>query len=64
MVPASMPKRSPRKDSDYIRFRPYHAFASAPADESRNKSRKIIWWAVLIIGAAFAVLVGAVLMMS
>jgi hypothetical protein len=63
MVPASMPKRSPRQD-DYIRFRPYHAFASAPADESRNKSRKIFWWVVVTIGAAFAVLAGAVMMMS
>ena len=64
MVPASMPKRSPRKDSDYIRFRPYHAFASAPAEEPRNKSRKIFWWVVLAIGAVFAVLVGMVMTMS
>ena len=64
MVPASMPKRSPRKDSDYIRFRPYHAFASAPAEESKSKARKIFWWVVMTIGAAFAVLAGAVMMMS
>lgn len=46
-----MPKNQRGKDSDYLRFRPYHAFTS-PAIEPANVTwRKALWRAVLLLGA-------------
>jgi len=45
-----MPQRQRRNDSDYIRFRPYHAFTSTPADRFRSDRWNAVWRVVLTIG--------------
>ncbi len=50
-VAPPMPKKTRRKDSDYLRFRPYHAFTSPAIDPVDANRRTALWRAVLIAGA-------------
>lgn len=54
-----MAKRKRERESDYLRFRPYHAFTSQPATD-RAGAWTFFWRFMLVVGAlallAFAVL--------
>ncbi|HEY3898975.1 MAG TPA: hypothetical protein VGM54_10205 [Chthoniobacter sp.] len=53
-----MPKRSWKKDSEYLRFRPYRAFTT-PAQESRSDRWTIFWRAVMLVGGAIVLFLAA-----
>jgi hypothetical protein len=55
-----MPKRRTKKNSDFLQFRPYHAFA-AQAVRPARAGGGIRWWhAVLIVGALLLLFAAAV----
>ena len=58
-----MLKKLRTKDSDYLRFRPYRAFTSSPADPTDLTWGKALWRAALVVGAV-ALLLGGVLWFS
>ena len=45
-----MPPKQRGKDSDYLRFRPYHAFTSPAAGPARNAWGTLLWRGVLLVG--------------
>jgi len=45
-----MSKNQRGKDSDYLRFRPYHAFTSPPAASPRSAVGALLRWAMLLAG--------------
>jgi hypothetical protein len=47
-----------RKDNDYIRFRPYHAFTT-PAGQSREPGQKALWRIIWLIGVIVLLLAAA-----
>lgn len=54
-----MPELRMRKDSDYLQFRPYHAFtahATRPAQDTGGTR----WWLAVTIVAAVALLLAVV----
>jgi len=44
----TMPTQLRKKNSDYLRFRPYRAFTPAPEKTDRSK---LLWHPVVIVGA-------------
>ncbi|MEP6671500.1 MAG: hypothetical protein ABJF10_20225 [Chthoniobacter sp.] len=54
-----MSKKPRGKDSDYLRFRPYHAFTSPPVDPGRNAAALLLWGAGLLVGAVALLVAGA-----
>jgi hypothetical protein len=50
-----MPKRHRKKDSEYLRFRPYHAFAAQP-EKSSNADRWTLFWRIVMVIGALALL--------
>lgn len=52
---APIPDLRMRKDSDYLQFRPYHAFTSHAAPPAKTAGG--LWWWLLIAGAAALLLV-------
>ena len=59
MMSPHMAKRSPKgKQSDFIRFRPYHAFTT-PADRTREAGRGVLLRIILVIGLLVALTAGA-----
>ncbi len=56
-----MAKRSPKgKQSDFLRFRPYHAFTT-PAEMSREAGRNRAMRLLILAAFAFAILVGSLI---
>jgi hypothetical protein len=54
-----MPKRGPKaKQSDFLRFRPYHAFTT-PADQVREAGRNRLWRIIWLIAFIAVALVSA-----
>jgi hypothetical protein len=58
LIPFFMPKRQVKKDSEYLRFRPYRAFTT-PVEEPRTDRSTIFWRAVLLVGGAVVIFLAA-----
>jgi hypothetical protein len=53
-----MPKRKRTKDSEYLRFRPYKAFTTPPANSQSDRQTTVLR-ALLIVGAGILLLFAA-----
>jgi hypothetical protein len=53
-----MPKPTRRKESDFLRFRPYHAFTTA-ADRTRENGRKVMLRIVWVAGIILLIFIAA-----
>jgi hypothetical protein len=59
LIRSCMPKRQwKKKDSDYLRFRPYRAFTT-PVQDTRGEGWTIFWRAVVLVGGAAVIFVAA-----
>jgi hypothetical protein len=58
-----MSKKPRGKDSDYLRFRPYHAFTSPAVEPADATWRKALWRSVLLLGG-LALMIAAALWLS
>jgi hypothetical protein len=59
LVGFCMPKRQwKKKDSEYLRFRPYRAFTT-PVQETRGDGWTVFWRAVVLVGGAAVIFLAA-----
>jgi len=46
-----MPKHYQKKDSEYLRFRPYRAFTAQPINPSKSDGWVVFWRVIIVLGA-------------